>query len=158
MRAISPSESMRDVTRVLAPPSSGAAPPYNKKPLPTFLLRKQGDAWHNPFVLAYESTSGEEPFIIQSVQRLFNQNTFAGVKVTIEANGQAITQTIFINENKNDIYQNNAEELYFKGQFGIISINHDNGSGDLYIGQGSEIKYGEHELKAMHSESAYKAF
>jgi hypothetical protein len=51
MRAISPSKSMRDVTSVLAPPSSGAVPPYDKKPLPTFLLRKQGEAWHNQIVL-----------------------------------------------------------------------------------------------------------
>jgi hypothetical protein len=158
MRAISPSKSMRDVTSVLAPPSSGAVPPYNKKPLPTFLLRKQGDAWDNPFVVAYESTSGNEPFIIQSVQRLFNQDSFAGVEVKIKANGQAITQYIIIQSRDNQIYKHPDNKVYFKGQFGIVSINHNSGRGDLYIGQGSEIKYGNHELKTMDSESAYRDF
>jgi len=158
MRAVSPGGSLRDITTVMAPPSSGASLPYNKKRLPTFLMRKHGDAWRDPFVVVYESTSGDESFVIQSVQRLFTQNIFSGVKVSIDAEGQKITQHIIIQEREDDVYENHTDDIYFKGKFGIVSANHNSNQGDLYIGQGSEIRYGLHKLKARGSESAYKKF
>lgn len=158
MRAVSPGSSLQDVTTVKAPPSSGASPPYDKKSLLTFLLRKKGDAWNNPFVVAYESTRGNEPFIIQNVQRLFKQITFVGVKVSIKTDGQDITQYIIVQEHANDVYNEHSHGVYFRGQFGIVSVNHNSNKGDLYIGKGGLIRYGVNELKAEDSESCCRKF
>ncbi|TMN60571.1 hypothetical protein CWB85_22245, partial [Pseudoalteromonas sp. S1727] len=44
-----------ELTTVNEPQAYGASAPYNKKPLPSFVMRLQGQPWSNAFTDAYES-------------------------------------------------------------------------------------------------------
>ena len=98
-----PSGLISEVTQVTAPPSSSAPGDYRKKPLPTFLLRHRGQTWSNPFVVAYESHTGNPA--LQSVERLMLRDVFKGVKVTAKVNGQTLIQYVLIQERMDDRVQ-----------------------------------------------------
>lgn len=160
MRAISVEGIELDVTQALAPPSVGAAPPYDKEPLPVFLLRHYGNAWQNPFVVLYESSTGEDSFVIKSVERLMVEREFKGLKVEIDTGKQRLTQFILFQRKQDSEYKNEKENIYFKGRFAVISVDEKTKTGELYIGRGSELKFQSNHLSATKKQkmASYRKF
>ncbi|AWB66165.1 hypothetical protein C2869_06820 [Saccharobesus litoralis] len=159
MRAISPSNIALDFTTVMAPPSVGAPLPYQDKPLPTFIARKQGDAWQNPFVFVYESTTGNAGFAVKSVERLMDKRGFNGLKIKVDTGATTLTQYVILNRKLNSSYRNDKEKIYFKGHFAVISVDDQTQKGELYMGSGYELSYGGKRLYPNRGATAgYKTF
>jgi len=96
MRALIPVGLEMQLSQVNAPQSTAAKSPYNKKLLPTFVLRRKGDAWANPFAIVYESHTqqADESPAVQSVERIMQDGVFKGLKVTVNQPITKISTTI----------------------------------------------------------------
>lgn len=159
MRATVPAGLPLEVTKAKAPQSYGAAEPYNKKPTPTMVLRKQGDAWQHPFVVAFESKSEGQQYVVQKIERIIEDNAFKGVKVALLVDGSQLTQYVIVQEDINQVFEDSASGIYFKGRFAIITVSANNQVTDMYIGQGHHLKYQDTVLKpSLGQTSAYSKF
>ena len=150
MRALVPSGLTTQITQVNAPPSYVAPAPYNKKPLPTFIMRHQGEAWSNPFAVVYESHTeqkGEKP-AVQSVERLIQNGVFKGVKVVSNLDGEQLIQYVILQESLTDEYVNKDIDITFKGQFAVLTLSHNGDVMDAYIGKGHQLDYNDFTLMA----------
>jgi hypothetical protein len=157
MQAWIPSGLETEVTQVTAPPSSSAPGDYRKKALPTFLLRHHGQAWSNPFVVVYESHTGEPA--VQSVARLMSGDVCKGAKVTSKVSGKTITQYVLMQERMDDVYCDEDFGLTFKGQFAVVTVVEGQGIDNMYVGRGHELTYGQHRLApAGEAGAAFRAF
>ena len=139
MRALIPGGLETEMTQVNGPPTKGAPGLYQKKPLPAFVMRHQGDAWDNPFVAVYESY-GDKPSV-QSVERLMSGKEFKGVKITSSVDGQGLTHYILLQEDPDDVYEDAELGTAFKGRFGVIVVDQDGSLRELYIGSGHYLAY-----------------
>lgn len=156
MKAIVPKGMELNLSKTIAPPSKAAPNKYIKEPLHTFVLRKQGEAWDNPFVVIYESSTKEDNFVVQSIERLFDGEVLKGLKLRIGGISEELTQYILFQEDEKDEYINVSENLYFKGRFGIVSVNKKLGVGEAYIGSGSTLRY--NDVRVLANKSNMKSF
>jgi hypothetical protein len=155
MRALIPAGLDIELTTVNAPKAYGASAPYNKKPLPTFLMRHQGETWSNPFTVAYESVTEGEDYALTAVERLYEKDLFKGVKVSATVNGKSLTQYIIVQENSNDKYEDKELGIYFEGQFAVITVDKQNKLVDMYIGNGNQLKFKQDSLTTYYKKSGY---
>ena len=150
MRALIPGGLDSEITQVKAPESKSAPPPYDKKPLPTMLIRRKGEAWSNPFVALYEShteQAGETP-AVQSVERLMQGDLFKGVKVTVNMAGKTVTQYVLVQESLEDEYVNTDLGIRFQGQFAVITLDENQSLSEAYIGSGKALTYKDQTVAA----------
>ncbi len=153
MRALIPGGVSQQVTRVAAPTSSVAEPPYDDRSIPAFVLRRQGETWSNPFVVLYESDRGQAA--VRSVERLMDGQTFKGVRVTSEVEGREIVQYILIQEQE-QVYNHPEVPIEFLGTFGILTLSSGGRVEEAYIGDGRSLSYGDFILEtARNASSAY---
>ena len=158
MRALIPVGLEMQLSQVNAPQSTAAKSPYNKKLLPTFVLRRKGDAWANPFAIVYESHTqqADESPAVQSVERIMQDGVFKGLKVHVEVDATVFTQYVLIQASIDDEYQNASIGLSFVGRFAVISFTQTGELFDVYIGHGKSINYKDFSLKAdPNSQSTY---
>jgi len=139
MRAMIPAGLETEMTQVQGPPTKGAPKGYEKKPLPAFVMRHEGETWDNPFVALYESY-GDKPSV-QSVERLMSGNVFKGVKITSTVDGQDLTHYILLQENPDDIFEDKETGIVFTGRFGVVAVDGAGALHDLYIGSGHHLDY-----------------
>jgi hypothetical protein len=139
MRVLIPSGMGTEMTQVNGPPTKGAPGLYQKKPLPAFVMRHQGEAWDNPFVAVYESY-GKKPSV-QSVERLMSGDVFKGVKITSTIDGQNLTHYILLQEGPDDVYKDAELGIDFKGRFGVVAVDGAGALRELYIGSGHHLDY-----------------
>lgn len=157
MRALIPAGLDVEISQVEAPKAYGAFAPYNKKPLPTFLLRHEGEVWSNPYTVVYESKSQEEQYAVQTVERILDNGVFKGLKVGIKLEDKIFTQYILVQENSGDRYHN--KNIEFIGRFAIITLDSNQELSDMYLGNGSSLRYKQHKITSESSSlSAYKDF
>jgi hypothetical protein len=130
--------------------------------LPTFAARIQGDAWANPFVFVYESSTGDEGFAVKSVERLMDKRGFKGLKINVDTGTKQLTQYVILNNKLESNYNNDEIGISFKGRFAIISVDEKTQASELYIGQGQELKYKSKRITASAKENGsmaeFKAF
>ncbi len=155
MRALIPQGLDIELTTVKAPKAYGASAPYNKKPLPTFVMRHHGETWSNPFAVAYESITEGEGYALTAVERLYSKGVFKGVKVDATVNNKSLTQYIIVQENINDTYEDKDLGIYFQGKFAVISMDQQNKLVDMYIGYGKSLQFKEHTLNTSYEKSGY---
>ena len=158
MKAISPAGYEQSVASVLAPPSTAAPYPYENDKVPAFILRKQGPAWDTPFVVLYESSLNKADFSIINVELLTVNGSFKGVKVESKSGNEKKTQFILVQDSKDDIYVNESKNLYFEGEFGIVSLSSLENRSELYIGKGSTLKYKNFTISSDKNKSVSKLF
>lgn len=159
MRALIPAGLDIEISQVKAPQAYGGSAPYNKKPLPTFLLRHQGKAWDNPYAVAYESITEGENYAVQSVERILVEGVFKGVKVGVMLNDKALTQYVLVQENSQERYQDQKLGIDFTGRFAILTLDDQQQPTEMYLGNGSYLQYKQHKVTAKPStNSGYVKF
>ncbi|MBD0724961.1 hypothetical protein B6A10_07205 [Flavobacterium sp. L1I52] len=135
-------QSDREVFSVLSPKSTalshGLLPDdINKSPIPTLVVRQNGEAWNRPFVAIYEPALNNETNI-QSVD-YFGKNEFVGIHVT---NKSGREDFIFSNTTTNE--KMNFNLFSVTGTYGIISKKAADFT--LFLGNGKNISNGKYSL------------
>lgn len=143
-----PGESDREYSKVMAPPTMRQGREYQNQRTPTLVVRKTGEAWERPFTVVYEPhRGGKNGGSVQSVEKLITYGTVYGVKVVSKVKGKTITQYVLSNPDPSDARGNSALGFELAGRFAVITDNGD-GSGSLYMGDGSSLTFGKRVLRA----------
>jgi hypothetical protein len=129
----------REYFTAMAPKSYTAPSEYKLLPTPVAVVRQNGDAWKNPFMVVYESYTGEMNSAVTHVSGDSN-GEISVLKVESKSSKQTIIQSF-----SKDAYQN--EDDFFTGHFGVISSK-DNDFSYLYLGNGTKISSGEYSIEA----------
>jgi hypothetical protein len=135
----------REYFTAMAPKSYTAPSEYKLLPNPVALIRQKGEAWSNPFLVVYESYSGENKNAINKV----TSNSENGISV-VNVKGKFGKQTIIQSITK-ETWKKGQD--YFEGHFGIISTEIDNTISYLYLGHGKKIGSGDYEIKSKNKQN-----
>ena len=159
MRVIMPADSGLEITTSMAPKTYGSPEAYKNEETPTIVLRRRGEAWNNPFVVAFESKKQGENYAVQSVERIEQNGHFKGAKVTVMVAGKQFTQYVLMQDNESATFEDEALGLIFNGHFAIVMLDENRQLVDMYIGRGSKLQYRSKTLLAeSSSQSAYQKF
>ncbi len=154
MNVFIPGNEKREYSKVMAPHTFEAPAPYDKLPTPTLVIRKTGEAWESPFALVYEPfDENVKNNSIQSVEELMQDGFYKGLKVVSKTDTQTLIQYI-ITQSKNQDYSDKELGIEFKGTFAIITLNAENELQNMYIGQGTELRFGNKILKPLNQKTA----
>lgn len=129
----------REYFTAMAPKSYTAPKAYKLLPNPVVIVRQNGNAWKKPFMVVYESYTGE------------NNNSIHGV--TGLSDGETSVLNVESDHGKQTIIQSFSKKAYqkgdnfFNGHFGVISYNDDDLS-YLYLGDGTKIASGKYSIEA----------
>ncbi|KDN56221.1 heparinase II/III family protein [Flavobacterium seoulense] len=132
----------REVFSVLSPKSTALGhglllDDISKNPIPTLVVRQNGEAWNRPFVAIYEPALNNETNI-QSVD-YFGKNEFVGIHVTNKSG-----QEDFIFSNTNTDAKLTEKQFSVTGSYGIISKKADDFT--LFLGNGKNISNGKYSI------------
>ncbi len=123
----------------MAPKSYTAPTAYRLLPNPVAIVRQNGDAWKNPFMVVYESYTGENKNSIHAVKGS-SDGEISVLNVESDFGKQTIIQSF-----SKKVWQN--ENDFFAGHFGVISYSND-GLSYLYLGDGTKISSGKYSIEA----------
>jgi hypothetical protein len=129
----------REYFTAMAPKSYTAPQEYMLMPNPVAVIRQEGDAWENPFMVVYESYTGDDNNTIDDVTGVSDGETSV-----LEVGGDFGRQTIIQSFSKK-AWQNGDE--FFNGHFGVIS-HRDEELSYLYLGDGIKISSGKYTIEA----------
>jgi hypothetical protein len=138
----------RSYASVLSPPARNSSVDYYvDKPAPTLVVRKDGNAWEEPFAAVFEPFTGDgENRSIQSVKTLVRDGRFTGLVVRSVVDEQEITQVILVHEE--DLMRTYPDwDLAFAGHFAVVSFGPDGKILDAYIGDGKRLTAGDHSIQ-----------
>jgi len=129
----------REYFTAMAPKSYTAPAAYKLLPVPVAVIRQNGNAWKQPFIVVYESYQGMNNNSVQSVS-----SSSDGETSVINVVGKDSKQTI-IQSFSDQAYQHKKE--HFKGHFGVISKKKKQ-LHYLYLGDGTNISFGNHSIRS----------
>ncbi|GAA4815061.1 heparinase II/III domain-containing protein [Litoribaculum gwangyangense] len=147
----------REFTKVKAPHTFEAPKPYDALPTPTLVIRNNGPAWENPFVVVYEPFNENEKPTIKSVEKLEENGIYKGLKIESAVSSNNLIQYI-ITQSKDAIFSSEALELYFKGTFAIITLNEKQELQNIYIGEGENLIFKNEVITTNNDKSFFKAY
>lgn len=148
MKFFIPQSGASEFTLTDAPKMKRAPQKYINKPTPTFIIRKEGEAWNNPFAVVYEPTEGDsEKGSIESVDEILDKGKFKGLIVRSVAGGKKIVQYI-LSQDKNDSFKCAELDLVYKGHFAVITWI-DNSLAELYVGDGNYLRICKTEISSV---------
>ena len=143
----------RQYARVKSPRIDQAPSPYDNRLAPTLVVRRTGEAWNQPFAAVFEPHLGAgETNSVRSVSRIENAGVVVGLKVESVVGGRNVVQYVFSHPTATGAYSNPALGLDFEGRFAIAS-DHGDGSGSLYLGEGSRLTFQGYTLRSPTSGS-----
>ena len=133
----------REYTHALAPATREAKNGYKEKKTQTLVIRQQGEAWQRPFIAIIEPSTSYKASV-QSVSQLVQNGSAVGAKVISKVNGKKVINYIINQDDPKATYENKALGIRFTGRYGVVT---DRGGDDveLYIGEGSQLRYGKHQ-------------
>ncbi|MDF7825442.1 hypothetical protein P4B35_15555 [Pontiellaceae bacterium B12227] len=105
-------------------------------PLPTLIVRQEGEAWTKPFVAVYEPFYKDDGSALKKVQALEPRapaGDFVGIAVQTKADG---IQYIF--NNTDDAVKASVMDMIFIGTYGAISVT-EQGLKSFYLGRGRAL-------------------
>ena len=118
-----------------------------ESPMPTFIVRQQGDAWARPFVTLYEPSRQAVGPQVERVESLAKDAAAEFVAVRV-AGGASATITLLADDAAKP---READGITFTGTFGAVTRR--NGRVDeLYLGKGQALGSGEVQIGAPGSE------
>jgi hypothetical protein len=135
-----PSFKNRTYTKVKAPITFESPAPYDNLPTPTLVIRNEGEAWKNPFVVVYEPFNENENPSIQSVSKIEQDGVYKGLKVISGTPEGELVQYI-ITQSKGEVFKSDMLDIYFKGTFAVITLNSNNKLKSIYIGEGKALVF-----------------
>lgn len=147
----------REYTKVKAPHTFESPEPYNNLPTPTLLIRNNGEAWKNPFVVAFEPYNENEKPTIQSVLKLEENGFYKGLKVVSKTPTNNLIQYV-ITQSKGEIFNRSDLDIYFKGTFAVITLNEKEELHDIYIGEGDKLVYKDIEIVTNEDKSFFRVY
>jgi len=145
----------REYTQVKAPITFEAPKPYDKLQTPTLVIRNEGEAWKNPFVVIYEPFNENEKPTITSVSKIEQEGIYKGLKVDSETTNGKLVQYI-ITQSKGEVFKSDALDIYFIGTFAIITLNEKQELQNIYIGKGEKLLYKGEKFITDDSKALYK--
>lgn len=133
----------REIFSVMSPKSTalrhGPLPEkLNDNPIPTLVVKQNGEAWSRPFVAIYEPEEDGNSNI--KAVDYFGNGESVGIHI-IEKSGKE--DFVFSNTNSNNELTNN--ELSVKGTYGVVSQQNDDFT--LFLGKGKSISNTEYTLE-----------
>ncbi|WP_439334863.1 heparinase II/III domain-containing protein [Thalassobellus sediminis] len=136
-------EENREVFSVMSPKSTafrhGPLPKeMNNNPIPTLVVKQNGEAWSRPFVAIYEPAENGDT-AIKTVDYFGNKEN-VGIHV-IEKTGKE--NFVFSNTDTNDILA--TKQLFVKGTYAVIS--RQNKGFTLFLGKGKSISNATYTLE-----------
>ena len=138
----------REYTKVKAPKTFEAPLEYENQPTPTLVIRKNGEAWENPFVVVYEPFDGKsDNNSILSVEKITQDGIYKGVKVVSNISGQKLVQYI-ITQFQNEKFEDKNLGISFSGSFAVITCDEKGTIQNLYMGEGQELRKGDVLIKS----------
>ncbi len=143
MRVHLPGGEGRSYTTVMAPPSTESPAPYNNLPTPTLVVRKEGEAWDEPFIAVLEPGEAEVDSKL-TVRRIGAGDAGAascGIAVQRGSAATRQTQYILSLDGPDGHFVNAETDLDFRGRFAIVELNHDGQLKGIYIGQGQALTF-----------------
>lgn len=120
-------------------------------PLPTVIMRQQGEAWTKPFVAVFEPSTASQPAAVRNITAFHPADAtadFVGLSV-IGRNGDK--QYIYSNATAHHTITDHDRS--FEGTYGVISETA-TGIAYLFLGNGKAISKGEYKLTAEHDHTA----
>jgi len=144
-------------TKVKAPSTFESPAPYNTMPTPTLVIRNEGEAWNNPFVVIYEPYNESEEPSIQSVSKIAQDGRYKGVKIVSETPTGFLTQYV-ITQSKGEVFNHNELAISFDGSFAIITLNKANDLHSIYIGDGKKLTFKDKTIITDSSNAFYKEY
>jgi hypothetical protein len=152
-----PSFKNRTYTKVKAPITFESPEPYDKKLTPTLVIRNEGEAWNNPFVVVYEPFNENEKTAIKSVEKLEENEIYKGLKVKSSTPSAKLIQYV-ITQSKNEVFNDQDLGIYFKGTFAVITLDENKKLKSIYIGEGEKLTYNDKTIQSDESKSCYKTY
>ncbi|WP_299012539.1 heparinase II/III family protein [uncultured Polaribacter sp.] len=145
----------RTYTKVKAPHTFQAPEPYNDLPTPTLVVRKEGEAWQNPFVVVYEPFNETEKPSIQSVKKIEQDGVYKGLVIESKTSSEYLTQYI-ITQSKNEVFK--SKDIYFKGSYAVITLNKNKTLKSIYIGEGDKLIFKNTAITTNASKAYFKTY
>lgn len=137
----------REYSQALAPETREAPGSYARQATPVLVIRQHGEAWHRPFAVVYEPSGGaSSDGAIQSVTALRSEGRFAGFKVISRPGGQVLTQFVITHSTADGAFDDPSAGLFFRGRYAVVTVDARGACTSLYIGEGSRLCFGQHEL------------
>lgn len=152
-----PSFKNRTYTKVKAPTTFEAPKPYDNLSTPTLVIRNEGEAWDNPFVVVYEPFNENESATIKSVEKLEENGIYKGLKIESRVASKKMTQYV-LTQSKGEIYSDEGLKLYFEGTFAIITLNENQKLHSIYIGVGEKLTFKDKVIVTDNSNAFYKEY
>ncbi len=147
----------RTYTKVKAPTTFESPEPYDDMPTPTLVIRKEGEAWENPFVVVFEPYNEKETPSIQSVTKIEQDGLYKGLKIVSTTPSETLIQFI-ITQSKNESFQNEEIDVFFKGTFAVITLNQKKELKSIYIGEGESMTYKNEVIGPITDNVFYKEY
>ena len=147
----------RAFTKVKAPTTFESPEPYDKMPTPTLVIRNKGEAWNNPFVVVFEPFNESEEATIKSVEKLEENRVYKGLKIFSNTPAEKLIQYV-ITQSKNEVFNDEALGIYFKGTFAVITLDENKTLKSIYIGEGDELKYKNEIIETNTNKTYYKTY
>jgi hypothetical protein len=152
-----PSFENRTYTKVKAPITFEAPEPYDNLPTPTLVIRNEGEAWKNPFVVVYEPYNEDEKPTIKSVSKIEQEGFYKGLKIASNTPSKQLVQYV-ITQSKNEVFQNEELNLYFEGTFAVITLDENDVLQNIYIGKGEKMIFQKEVIVTNASKAYYKDY
>lgn len=153
MRFFIVGEEKREYSVVDAPATFDVDAAYSEKTTPTIVIRRQGEAWKQPFSVIFEPTAGTSlDGSVQSVGRLGSRDSFKGFCVESQVGDKEFTQYIIVQEPQ-DTFVLKSLDLIYKGHFSIITFVN-NVLHDIYVGNGCYVQVGNDEISTRDGQLA----
>ncbi len=147
----------RTYTKVMAPTTFESPEPYDRLSTPTLVIRNEGEAWDNPFVVVFEPFNENESATIKSVEKLEENGIYKGLKIVSRVASKKMTQYV-LTQSKGEIYSNEGLKLYFEGTFAVITIDEYQRLHSIYIGEGKRLTFKDKVIETDNSNAFYKEY
>lgn len=157
MNMFAPSGVAREYTKAIGPSTREAKGGYINKKTQIVAIRQQGEAWDKPYVHVFEPSKSTNSSV-KSVEHLYRGDVIIGAKVKSQIGDKVVTDYILCQEDATKVVNIPDAGITFTGHFAVVRHEQilDKAFLTLYIGEGTSLAYGEHELNTSFTKKGQK--